>query len=77
PNNERALQIRLLEEEIAELERTIRKKCADLDSAPNPIIRRRFEGMIQRLEQELDFKRQQLELYAQEGPDEEHRTDTP
>ncbi|KAJ2063498.1 hypothetical protein GGI17_001714 [Coemansia sp. S146] len=77
PNNERALQIRLLEEEIAELERTIRKKCADLDSAPNPIIRRRFEDMIQRLEQELDFKRQQLELYAQEVPDEEHRTDTP
>ncbi|KAJ2810580.1 hypothetical protein H4S07_002587, partial [Coemansia furcata] len=77
PNNERALQMRLLEEEIAELERTIRKKCADLDSAPNPIIRRRFEDMIQRLEQELDAKRQELERYAQEAADEEHRIDTP
>ncbi|KAJ2812627.1 hypothetical protein H4S07_001266 [Coemansia furcata] len=77
PNNERALQMRLLEEEIAELERTIRKKCADLDSAPNPIIRRRFEDMIQRLEQELDSKRQELERYAQEAADEEHRIDTP
>ncbi|KAJ2684876.1 hypothetical protein IWW39_004649 [Coemansia spiralis] len=77
PNNERALQMRLLEEEIAELERTIRRKSADLDSAPNPIIRRRFEDMIQRLEQELGFKRQQLEQYTQEVADEEHRVDTP
>ncbi|KAJ2833294.1 hypothetical protein GGI24_000906 [Coemansia furcata] len=46
PNNEWALWMRLLEEEIAELECTIRKKCADLDSAPNPIIRHRFEDMI-------------------------------
>ncbi|KAJ1891594.1 hypothetical protein LPJ66_006829, partial [Kickxella alabastrina] len=40
PNNERSMQMKLLGEEIAELERTIRKKGADLDSAPNPIIRR-------------------------------------
>ncbi|KAJ2900720.1 hypothetical protein IWW38_000395 [Coemansia aciculifera] len=66
PNNERALQMRLLEDEIAELERTIKKKRADLDSAPNPIIRRRFEDMIQRLEQELGIKRQQLDHYSQE-----------
>ncbi|KAJ1728022.1 hypothetical protein LPJ72_005659, partial [Coemansia sp. Benny D160-2] len=41
PSNERAMQMKLLGEEIAELERTVRKKKADLDSAPNPIIRRR------------------------------------
>ncbi|KAJ1653792.1 hypothetical protein GGF38_005068, partial [Coemansia sp. RSA 25] len=78
PNNERALQMRLLEEEVAELERTIKKKRADLDSAPNPIIRRRFEDMIQRLAQELGAKRQQLDHYAQEVADEErHQLDTP
>ncbi|KAJ2007592.1 hypothetical protein GGI04_000707 [Coemansia thaxteri] len=66
PSNERAMQMRLLGEETAELERTISKKRADLDSAPNPIIRRRFEDMIQRLEQELDSKHQQLQHYAQE-----------
>ncbi|KAJ2813729.1 hypothetical protein H4S07_000456 [Coemansia furcata] len=36
----------LEEEEIAELEHAIRKKCADLDSAPNPIIRCHLEDMI-------------------------------
>ncbi|KAJ2814521.1 hypothetical protein FBU31_007259 [Coemansia sp. 'formosensis'] len=77
PNNERALQMHLLEEEIAELESTIRKKCADLDSAPNPIIRRRFKDMIQHLEQELNSKWQELECYAQEVADEEHRIYTP
>ncbi|KAJ2488440.1 hypothetical protein IWW37_004791 [Coemansia sp. RSA 2050] len=77
PNNERALQMRLLEEEIVELERTIRKKLADLDSAPNPIIRRRFEDMIQRLELELGLKRQQLEQHTREIADEEHQVDTP
>ncbi|KAJ2381427.1 hypothetical protein GGI05_005988, partial [Coemansia sp. RSA 2603] len=40
PGNERALQIRLLGEETAELERMIQRKNDDLDSAPNPIIRR-------------------------------------
>ncbi|KAJ2812888.1 hypothetical protein H4S07_001076 [Coemansia furcata] len=72
PNNEWALQMRLLEEEIAELERTIRKKCADLDFAPNPIIRRRFKDMIQGLEQERNAKRQELERYVQEVADAEH-----
>ncbi|KAJ2811723.1 hypothetical protein H4S07_001878 [Coemansia furcata] len=76
-NNEQALQMRLLEEEIAKLKRTIRKKCADLDSAPYLIIRRCFEDMIQRLEQELDTKQQELECYAKEVADEEHRIDTP
>ncbi|KAJ1940138.1 hypothetical protein GGF37_004102, partial [Kickxella alabastrina] len=66
PNNERSMQMKLLGEEIAELERTIRKKGADLDSAPNPIIRRRFEDILQRLQQELDAKRQQLDHYHRE-----------
>ncbi|KAI9470353.1 TAFII55 protein conserved region-domain-containing protein, partial [Coemansia mojavensis] len=61
PNNERSMQMKLLGEEIAELEQTIAKKNADLDSAPNPIIRKRFEGIIQRLQQELEAKKQQLD----------------
>ncbi|KAI8322735.1 hypothetical protein GQ54DRAFT_245156, partial [Martensiomyces pterosporus] len=56
PNNERSMQMKLLGEEIAELERTIKRKKVDLDSAPNPIIRRRFEDIIQRLQSELDAK---------------------
>ncbi|KAJ1931470.1 hypothetical protein FBU59_006698 [Linderina macrospora] len=67
PNNERAMQMKLLGEEIAELERTIKKKGADLDSAPNPIIRRRFEDIIQRLHQEMDAKKEQLENYSKEA----------
>ncbi|KAJ2139410.1 hypothetical protein IW136_002869 [Coemansia sp. RSA 678] len=66
PNNERSMQIKLLGEEIAELENTIQKKRADLDSAPNPIIRKRFEDIIQRLQQELETKNQQLNHYSQE-----------
>ncbi|KAJ2810396.1 hypothetical protein H4S07_002692 [Coemansia furcata] len=76
-NNERALQMCLLEEEIAKFERTIRKKCADLDSAPNPIIRHHLEDMIQCLKQELNAKCQELEHYAQVVADEEHQIDTP
>ncbi|KAI9467436.1 hypothetical protein BX667DRAFT_518777 [Coemansia mojavensis] len=38
PNNERSMQMKLLGEEIAELEQTIAKKNADLDSAPNPLF---------------------------------------
>ncbi|KAJ1719837.1 hypothetical protein LPJ53_005460 [Coemansia erecta] len=67
PGNERAMQIRLLGEETAELERMIQRKNDDLDSAPNPIIRRRFEDIIQRLRQELEAKRQQLEQYREEA----------
>ncbi|KAI9501394.1 TAFII55 protein conserved region-domain-containing protein [Coemansia spiralis] len=70
PNNERAMQMKLLGEEIAELERTIVKKNADLGSAPNPIIYRRFEDIIQRLQQELEAKKQQLEHYNKELEDE-------
>ncbi|KAJ1738001.1 hypothetical protein LPJ68_005906 [Coemansia sp. RSA 1086] len=66
PNNERSMQMKLLGEEIAELEQTIAKKNADLDSAPNPIIRKRFEGIIQRLQQELEAKKQQLDHYSKE-----------
>ncbi|ORX73358.1 hypothetical protein DL89DRAFT_220592, partial [Linderina pennispora] len=71
PNNERAMQMKLLGEEIAELERTIKKKGADLDSAPNPIIRRRFEDIIQRLHQEMDAKKVQLEAYSKEAEENE------
>ncbi|KAJ1839357.1 hypothetical protein LPJ73_006793, partial [Coemansia sp. RSA 2703] len=67
PGNERALQIRLLGEETAELERMIQRKNDDLDSAPNPIIRRRFEDIIQRLRQELEAKREQLATYRSEA----------
>ncbi|KAJ1820238.1 hypothetical protein LPJ56_002248 [Coemansia sp. RSA 2599] len=71
PSSERAMQIKLLGEEVAELDRTIRKKKADLDSAPNPIIRRRFEDIIQRLQQEMDAKKEQLEHYHREAESED------
>ncbi|KAJ2729487.1 hypothetical protein H4R23_003476 [Coemansia sp. Cherry 401B] len=67
PNSERAMQVRLLGEEIAELELTVARKRADLDSAPNPIIRKRFEDIIRRLQQELDDKQRLLAHYSQEG----------
>ncbi|KAJ2766438.1 hypothetical protein IWQ56_003726, partial [Coemansia nantahalensis] len=70
PSNERAMQMKLLGEEVAELEHTIKKKRADLDSAPNPIIRKRFEDIIQKLQNELDAKKLQLGRYAQEVADE-------
>ncbi|KAJ2779851.1 hypothetical protein H4R18_003778 [Coemansia javaensis] len=73
PNNERAMQMKLLGEEVAELEHTIKKKRADLDSAPNLIIRKRFEDIIQRLQNELDAKTLQLGQHTQELAD-EHAT---
>ncbi|KAJ2155963.1 hypothetical protein GGF46_005500 [Coemansia sp. RSA 552] len=70
PNNERAMQVKLLGEEIAELDHTIKNKNADLDSAPNPIIRKRFGDIILRLQQERDAKQQQLEHYSN-APDDD------
>ncbi|KAJ2709927.1 hypothetical protein H4R19_004001 [Coemansia spiralis] len=70
PSNERAMQMKLLGEEVAELEHTIKKKRADLDSAPNPIIRKRFEDIIHKLQNELDAKTLELGRYAQEVADE-------
>ncbi|PVU98715.1 hypothetical protein BB559_001321 [Furculomyces boomerangus] len=60
PSNERAIQRKLLAEEIENLEANIKRKKEDLDTAPNPIIRKRFEGTIQKLLAELDHKKQQL-----------------
>ncbi|KAJ2836823.1 hypothetical protein FBU31_001275 [Coemansia sp. 'formosensis'] len=77
PNNKQALQMRLLEEEIAKLKCTIRNMCADLYSTPNPIIHCHFKDMIQCLEQELDIKQQELKCYAQVVADEEHQIDMP
>ncbi|KAJ1958645.1 hypothetical protein GGI12_004680 [Dipsacomyces acuminosporus] len=73
PNNERAMQMKLLGEEIAEIERTIKKKRVDLDSAPNPIIRRRFEDIIQRLQSELDAKKEQLAQFHKETEEEQQQ----
>ncbi|OMJ21225.1 Transcription initiation factor TFIID subunit 7 [Smittium culicis] len=39
PNNEKAMQKMLLVEEVSNLEATIKRKRADLNTAPNPIIR--------------------------------------
>ncbi|OLY81584.1 Transcription initiation factor TFIID subunit 7 [Smittium mucronatum] len=60
-NNERAMQRKLLIEEVSNLEATIKRKRADLNTAPNPIIRKRFEDTLQKLMTELEHKRTQLE----------------
>ncbi|KAJ2722715.1 hypothetical protein GGI07_003121 [Coemansia sp. Benny D115] len=70
PSNERSMRMKLLGEDIAELERTIKKKVADLDSAPNPIIRRRFEGVIKQLQEQLSEKQLELEQYQKQVQEE-------
>ncbi|PVV04510.1 hypothetical protein BB560_001000 [Smittium megazygosporum] len=60
-NSERKMQIKLLIEEVTNLESSIQRKRVDLDSAPNPIIKNRFEVAIKKLMSELESKKSQLE----------------
>ncbi|KAJ1983994.1 hypothetical protein H4R34_000954 [Dimargaris verticillata] len=61
------LEKKLLADEIKELEVTIGRKRVDLVSAANPIIKKRFEDIVQRLASELDMKREQLKELAATG----------
>ncbi|KAJ1911431.1 hypothetical protein IWQ60_010137 [Tieghemiomyces parasiticus] len=54
------LEKKLLADEIKELQTTIGRKVAELDTAPNLIIKKRFEDIIQRLRSELEMKTAQL-----------------
>ncbi|KAJ1675312.1 hypothetical protein EV182_001518 [Spiromyces aspiralis] len=66
PGNEQAKQKLLLSEEIAELKGTIERKKKDSDTAPNPIIKKRFEDVIQKLTAELVTKQSQLSALENE-----------
>jgi len=51
----------VLREGILELETNLQKKRADLAVATNPIIKKRFEDIISKLNLELELKQAQLE----------------
>lgn len=50
----------MLHEEIQELQATIEQKRRDLHKANNPIMRNRINDVINRLQQELDMKQEQV-----------------
>lgn len=54
--------VALLKEEISDIMRKIDEKKTLIISQVNPIIKRRFEDIIIRLETELDLKKEQLEM---------------
>lgn len=54
--------IALLKEEISDIMRKIDEKKTLIISQVNPIIKKRFEDIIIRLETELDLKKEQLEM---------------
>ncbi|KAJ1920557.1 hypothetical protein H4219_001257 [Mycoemilia scoparia] len=66
PGNERLIQKKLLNEEVAELEIMIQRKTRDLESARNDIIKKRFEENLQKLSSELDSKKAQLQAIEKE-----------
>lgn len=51
----------ILKEEISELEATIAGKTKDLQKAHNPIMRNRINDVIERLKQELEIKKKQVQ----------------
>ncbi|KAI9592578.1 TAFII55 protein conserved region-domain-containing protein [Syncephalis fuscata] len=57
PDDEASVQRRLLQEEVSELETSLQKKQADIASATNPIVKKRLQGMADKLEAELALKR--------------------
>ncbi|EJD03204.1 uncharacterized protein FOMMEDRAFT_20372 [Fomitiporia mediterranea MF3/22] len=58
---------RLLNEEIRDLEAAVAKKNAEIASSANPIIKRRFEDALRKLQADLDSKLlQRDELYEQQ-----------
>lgn len=54
--------VALLKEEISDIMRKIDEKKTLIISQVNPIIKKRFEDIIIRLETELDLKKEQLEM---------------
>ncbi|KAL1916385.1 uncharacterized protein VTP21DRAFT_5576 [Calcarisporiella thermophila] len=60
-SHELAQQRKMVESELTELEATIRKKRADLESASNPILRKRFQDIVDNLNNMLQLKKSQLE----------------
>ncbi|KAJ3545015.1 hypothetical protein NM688_g5679 [Phlebia brevispora] len=50
---------KLLNEEIRDLEAAVAKKNAEIASSANPLIRRRFEDALRKLQADLDTKRAQ------------------
>jgi transcription initiation factor TFIID subunit 7 len=54
--------VALLKEEISDIMRKIDEKKHILSSQVNPIIKKRFEDIVSRLECELDLKKEQLKI---------------
>ncbi|KAI8620311.1 TAFII55 protein conserved region-domain-containing protein [Chytriomyces sp. MP71] len=60
-------EVRVLKEEIAELEDTIEEKHQQLQEQMNPIMRNRFEGIVRKLNDELVKKKAALSSVLQNG----------
>lgn len=62
-DNEETLEakrrIRLMADEMKDLENAVNRKKGEVARAPNPIIKRRFEDSLKKLTQELDMKKAQ------------------
>ena len=67
--------IALLKEEISDIVRKIDEKKSLIVSQVNPIIKKRFEDIITRLETELDLKKEQLDIANLEIQEEQGEDD--
>lgn len=52
-------RVRLMADEMKDLENAVSRKKQEVSRAPNPIIRRRFEDSLKKLSSELDLKKAQ------------------
>lgn len=52
-------RIRLMADEMKDLDNAVNRKKGEVSRAPNPIIKRRFEDALKKLTQELDMKKAQ------------------
>lgn len=52
-------RIRLMADEMKDLENAVSRKKGEVSRAPNPIIKRRFEDSLKKLTQELEMKKAQ------------------
>lgn len=55
-------QVQLLQQEIGDLEIQLEEKLNQMESAVNPIMKKRFESLISNLQSQLDEKNRQLHL---------------
>lgn len=70
--NEKMNHLKLVREEISEIENVLKINKKNYDAASNPLLKTRYGDMVKKLEKELEMKRKQLkadedEMHGPEG----------